>query len=338
MLVCIVLAVAMVALTLNRANSWYPTWESLTGPGAVTATRNAGAADPPAAKVTGWQTAEPDVLTADPRTNPAFGQQNWQDPAPRGQYLMVHLVGADSGSAGAVQVWLPPSYLSHPERRYPVIVAFAGVPGSLTTLADGLHIGDEITRLAGERRLRESIVVVPDVFPNDLDTECVDSVNGKVRMTTFVASDVVTWLKTNLRVADGPDGWATLGYSAGGYCAMTFAMRRPDLFSSAISLSGMFVPVFDRNQLGLRGDSSYDLPTVAAQQAPDVRLWFWCAKDDPTPYQSWQSFEARVRAPTSLTTTLIASGGHSITVWQPGVTAGLAWLGQTRSSFAWVAP
>ena len=45
--------------------------------------------------------------------------------------------------------------------------------------------------MSSQGQLRESIVVIPDVFPDNVDTECVDASDGSILMETFVTRDVV---------------------------------------------------------------------------------------------------------------------------------------------------
>ena len=247
------------------------------------------------------------------------------------------MVGPTSGMTSETLIWLPPGYLSHPERRYPVIFAFQGIPGSVDAYQQNLPVGQIIPSLVSAQRIRDAIVVVPTVFPNNLDTECVDSADGSVRMDTFVSSDLVAWAKANLRTVDRPDAWATLGFSAGGWCSSMLTLRHPETFGYSLSLSGYFQIRFNGSALRPDGDPVYDLGRIASEQAPSVKLWFWTAKDDSAPYDSVQQFAPKVRAPTVLTVALVEAGGHSWAVWTAGTQAGLQWLGENSAQFAWVA-
>lgn len=343
-IVSIALSVALLASILNASNAWYTTWGSLVGRTGQAQTQTVGgpasdqptAAEPAAAH--GWQTGQVTELQRDPRSNPAFAGQEWTPGTPSGQYLTVTIPGQASAMTQQAAVWLPPSYLSHPERRYPVIVAFAGIPGSVESwTTQGLQIGDTLTGLVGKQQIRESIVVVPDVFPGNFDTECVDSADGSTKMETFVATDVVDWIKTNLRAAEGPKAWATIGLSGGGWCSSMITMRHPETFAASINMSGYFTPSFSDAPLRPADDKTYDLVTLASTNPPPVHLWYWGAKDDAEPHASLQAFSSAVRAPTMLTSNLLETGGHSIPVWQSGSVAGLRWLGGQFAEFAWVA-
>ncbi|WP_316669518.1 alpha/beta hydrolase-fold protein [uncultured Propionibacterium sp.] len=322
----ILLSILVLALGLNATQGWYPTWASLGGAGRVVDTSTVGRQETETS-ASPWATGQPSALQADPRQNPAFGQQDWTDPD-RGRYLRVTVPGPRADPGHQALVWLPASYLSHPERFYPVVLAFAGVPGSISTYQEGgMAIGQGTETLTGQRKLRESIVVVPDVFPDNLDTECVDADDGSISTESWVATGVVPWITTNLRAVGDRQAWATLGLSAGGWCSTMLTMRHPELFGHGVSMAGYFKPVFDGKAYRPENDPEYDLAHIAEQTPPDVRLWFWAAEDDEMPCSGLADFKQHVIAPTSLTTTLLESGGHTPAVWESGLPAGLAWLG-----------
>lgn len=330
------LSILTLALVLNAVHGWYPTWTSLAGAGRVVDSSTVGGPADPAPAPAPWGSGMPDRVQADPRANPALGEQDWAEPE-QGRYLRVTIPGPQGDEGHNALVWLPAGYLSHTERYYPVVLAFAGVPGSILAYSEeGMDIGRVIEELSGQRRMREAIVVVPDVFPENLDTECVDAADGSVRTESWLTGSVVPWITTNLRAVGDRQAWATLGLSAGGWCATMLTMRHPDLFGHAVSMAGYFSPTFDGTAYRPENDPAYDLADIAARRAPEVRLWFWVAKDDQMPYESLLDFELDVRAPTSLTSTLLEAGGHTPAVWTSGLPVGLTWLGGS-TQFAWTA-
>ncbi|SYZ32499.1 alpha/beta hydrolase [Propionibacterium australiense] len=325
----ILLSILVLALGLNAAQGWYPTWASLAGAGKVVDVSTSGRVEAETSTTAPWATGQPSALQADPRQNPALGSQDWSNPG-QSRYLTVTIPGQQGETGHRALVWLPASYLSQPERFYPVILAFAGVPGSISTYQEGdMAIGQRIEELVGEHKMREAIVVVPDVFPDNLDTECVDASDGSIRTESWLTTSVVPWITANLRAIGDRQGWATLGLSAGGWCSTMLTMRHPELFGHSISMAGYFKPLFDGKAYRPEGDPEYDLARIAEQNAPAVRLWVWTAKDDERPYAELTQFEPRVKAPTSLTSTLLESGGHAPSVWETGLPVGLAWLGES---------
>ncbi len=68
---------------------------------------------------------------------------------------------------------------------------------------------------------------------------------GPSRWETFHIRQVVPWVDRNLRTVATRQGRAIAGLSQGGFGAMSYAARHPDLFASAASFSG--APDIDRD-------------------------------------------------------------------------------------------
>ncbi len=333
-----ILTVLLVGLALNRANDWYPTWSDLPGMGSgqVVVQGSPGPQEqvPPADLAVG--TATP--LQSDPARNRAL--VGYDPTAPHGQYLSVTIPGPVSGISQPALVWLPASYASHPERFYPVVLALHGAPGSPDTYRDQLQIGETLSSLTNDHAIREAIVVAPTVFDGDQDGECVDGTTGPgpLKWETYVDTDVRNWALANLRTVEHPGGWVTVGYSAGGFCAAMFPVRHPDHYAQGVVLSGYFSPEFSPGKRYLPvGDPTYDLGRIVRQDTPPVALFAYAARDDRSAMSALAAFSGAVAAPTTLTTQLQETGGHSMGVWAPGLHAGLQWLGASAAQFAWVA-
>lgn len=332
-LACTLTALLVLAMALNYRNDWYPTWGSIVRSATVSDTAQHGAVRAQAS-ADSWVRGTPSALQSDPTANPAFASHTWSQ-TPGTELITTAVDGAVSGVSAQVVVYLPPSYLAHPERYYPVVVALPGVPGNPDAYKNDMELPARITTAYDEQKIREFITVIPDVFPDNYDTECVDSVDGKTRMDTFVSTDLTYWIKSNLRAVNDPDAWATLGYSAGGWCSSMFTVRHPSIFKYSINMSGYFQPIFDGDQLREPFDPEYDLAQVIHTTRPDVAIWYWGAEDDRIPTAELERVTPSIQEPTTLVTTLLANGGHSWTIWQDGCTQALAWLGATSPYFAW---
>lgn len=331
------LSVLLIGLSLNRSNGWYTSWSDIIGVTATSGvthyTRGAKeAAVKPAPIDVGHATA----LQADPTKNAAL--TGYDPRATGGQYLTVTIPGDASGIIESALVWLPPSYQANPHRFYPVLLGFSGYPVSPESFRDELSIGTTMKTLEDDRLIRDAIVVMPRIFPGSNDGECVDGTTGPnpVKWETYVDTDVRNWVKTNLRAVPTPDAWATVGYSAGGFCAAMFPVRHPDHYQHGIVMSGYFAPEWSRGQqYRPAGDKTYDLATVVKQKRPRVSLFAYAARDDQASMGPIAAFTRAVRSPTKLTTVTQATGGHNWAVWLQGLPAGLEWLGATSPQFAW---
>ncbi|MDO5747569.1 MAG: alpha/beta hydrolase-fold protein [Actinomycetaceae bacterium] len=326
----------MVIGVLNRANDWYPTWRSFTINVSTTSvdTHSTSPLQTLSAKM--WEEYEPthaqssfhitkhlDVLKAGKKT--------------KGTYIAVTIPSNKSGyRSNKTLIWIPPSYESHPKRHYPVLLALHGYPNGPQVYKDVLDIDTKLTTLVDEHAIRESIVVMPTVFPDNIDTECVDTADGSFNVETFLTQDVISWVRTHLRTAKDPHAWASFGYSAGGWCASMLSVRHPRLFPLSVNLSGYFSPDFSQGRLLENDDTSYELGPITQRQKESIKMFFWSAKDDRKSMKSLHEFLPHVAKPTVLTHSLIEAGGHSWPVWHRGSIEGLRWLGKHSSGFSWV--
>ncbi|WP_320673010.1 alpha/beta hydrolase [Patulibacter defluvii] len=134
-----------------------------------------------------------------------------------------------------VRVLLPDGYARHPDRRYPVLYLFHGTGGSA---ADWVQAGDVEKTTAG----RDLIVVMPDAGYGDGGGWFADWMNpepdGTPKWETFHVGQLVPWIDGGLRTRARREGRAIAGLSQGGFGAMTYAARHPDMFSSVASFSG----------------------------------------------------------------------------------------------------
>ena len=340
-LVCVVLVLLLtlvgVFLKMNMDNQWYSSWGDLlsNGGGPVT-TATVGAV--PAAVTTAAKDLPHQPFTSaqtDPTGSTFFGSQ--VDAAnTSGQWVHFTLPGRESGITQDATAWLPPSYMAQPQRAYPVITAFTGFPGDVRTYTKAMDIGHHIRSAVSDGTIRESIVVIPDVYPGNNDTECVDSDHGL--WDTYVSRDVVSWIRENLRVSSDRAAWSTLGYSAGGWCSSMFTVRHPQIWSSSVNLAGYFAPMYSPGQQWKTADpAAYDLASVVRREKPDVRLWFFSGGEDTVSVNAVRRFAPAVSAPTSLETNISQSGGHRVALWEAQLDSSLAWLGRTSPAFAPVA-
>lgn len=142
-----------------------------------------------------------------------------------------------------VRILLPTAYATHPRKRYPVLYLLHGTSGGAANWAG---VGRAEATVAD----RPVIVVMPDIALNDDGGGwCTDWVNGGAYGTpkweTFHIDQLVPWVDRNLRTIPDRAGRAVAGLSQGGFCAMSYAARHPDLFTTAVSFSGAPDIAFD---------------------------------------------------------------------------------------------
>lgn len=135
--------------------------------------------------------------------------------------------------AAHVRILLPDGYAAQPRRRWPVLYLLHGTSGGAD---DWTTQGDAEATTKG----LPLIVVMPDIALHDNGGGwCTDWVGGdRPQWERFHMRELIPFIDARLRTAARREGRAIAGLSQGGFCAMSYAARHPDLFVSAASFSG----------------------------------------------------------------------------------------------------
>jgi S-formylglutathione hydrolase FrmB len=130
------------------------------------------------------------------------------------------------------RILLPDGYEQHPEKRYPVLFLLHGGFGNV---ADWTTTGDAEAITAG----KDVIVVMPEDGAGGWYTDWYNGgTGGPPRWETFHIRQLLPWVDGTYRTVADRGQRAVAGLSTGGFGAMTYATRHPDLFSYAASFSG----------------------------------------------------------------------------------------------------
>jgi S-formylglutathione hydrolase FrmB len=249
--------------------------------------------------------------------------------------------GPQSGITGSVVVQLPPGYsnLRNAQVRYPVLETFQGYPGSPYQWVNTMDLGGVMGSEVAAKHMRAALIVSPQVeIPAGADTECVNGPPGTPQLETWLTQDVPNWVANTFRVRTDRGSWATLGLSAGGWCAAMATMLHPDRYSAAVVLAGYFHPEFgpfyDPYPAGSSQASRYDLVALARKAPPPVALWVQTSRADRVSYSSSQALLRTARAPLAVTATVLQHAGHRLTVWQQLLPGALTWLGANIPGFS----
>lgn len=131
-----------------------------------------------------------------------------------------------------VRILLPPGYATEPSHRYPVLYLLHGTSGGAV---DWTAKGEAEQATAG----LPLIVVMPDIaLGGDGGGWCTNWPDGAYSWETFHVDQLLPWVDANLRTIPERGERAIAGLSQGGFCAMSYAARHPDLFATALSYSG----------------------------------------------------------------------------------------------------
>jgi S-formylglutathione hydrolase FrmB len=132
-------------------------------------------------------------------------------------------------------IWLPAAYFASSRPELPVVMLLAGVPGDPSNLIRSGAALAAAHRYAAQHDGVAPILVFPDhnggLFS---DTECVDGSRG--RAETYLTEDVPRYVEATFHLPSRP--WGIIGYSEGGTCALTLALRHPDAFRAFVDIAG----------------------------------------------------------------------------------------------------
>ncbi|MGL4832755.1 MAG: alpha/beta hydrolase, partial [Propionibacteriaceae bacterium] len=334
-LLAVVLCLISLFAVVNRANIWFGRFSDLTAMTPRSGNTPQVMAPTPTTTVSPREwTAATTQLQREPLSNPTIGAQLSDQGSDT--WAEFTLAGTASSVSSRVLVWLPPSYLSHPDQHYPVLMAFGGYPGDPVHYRDNIELDQLIRHATANHELRESIIVIPDVYPGKLDSECVDATTtGGSTWETWVSVDVVQWVQTNLRAIDDPQAWATMGFSAGGYCAALMGVRHSHQFGLVMNLSGSYAPVYTGGQQWTAPeDPRYDLAKVAAAEKPAVKIYASYGVNDVQVKGYAEAFSAATSSILQITMAPVTDAAHSPASWETAMVPALTWCGANSPYFA----
>jgi enterochelin esterase-like enzyme len=312
---CQALAVILAGLVVNDTYGFYTSWPELFGrPSLATAS---------AAKVAGSL----DRVYAR-QLRAAFRHRHgtvvsWVVPGTlsgvRPQRALVYLPAAYGDPAAAAV-------------RFPVVELLDGFPGSPESWTKALELQHILDAQIMKRQSVPFVAVMPMqnlVFPRD--TECVD-VSGGPHMDTYLSLDVHRAVIGSFRADTGRNGWALMGYSTGGYCAVNLAMRHTDLFDAAVSLSGYARPAHDGSTGELFGGDvalrNGNTPVWEARHLPprELSILVMTSRQDVVSYGDTVQLAAVARIPLHVSTVVTEHGGHNAALWKSMEPEAFNWL------------
>ncbi len=135
-----------------------------------------------------------------------------------------------------VLVYLPPSYDSSRNRRYPVVYQLHGwLPGG-EQWAGMIDFEAGTNRALGAGGTNEMIVVVPDSLTIHGGSMYSTSVTSG-DFEGFIARDLVAYVDSHYRTLAKRESRGLSGHSMGGYGTWRIAMKYPQLYSSFYAMS-----------------------------------------------------------------------------------------------------
>lgn len=139
-------------------------------------------------------------------------------------------------------LYLPPSYATAGNRRYPVLYFLHGLNETAMRWSSRGETDLMLDRMVAEGKIGEFIVVVPMSSPTSMYTNVR---NGNEPWEDAIVKELIPMIESTYRVNTTRDTRGISGISMGGYGALKIAMKNPAMFGSVSSHSAALVPDFD---------------------------------------------------------------------------------------------
>ena len=192
-------------------------------------------------------------------------------------------------------VYLPPAwYAANPPPALPALMMIGakfGHPSDLPTVG----VVKVLDKFAAEHGGNAPVVVFVDqsgTFSND--TECVNGPRGNA--ADHLTKDVVPLIVSTFGVPADPSRWGIAGWSTGGTCALTLAVKYPNLFSAFVDIEGDFGPNAGTKQQTIYrlfdGDekawAAFDPTTLMVEHGhyQGMSAWFGISGTEPPVYRA----------------------------------------------------
>ncbi len=139
-----------------------------------------------------------------------------------------------------ISIYLPPSYKTEKNRRYPVVYMLHGFTDDdarwFGLVKHWINLPEVINKTLADGKTREMIVVMPNAFTRFKGSMYSNSVTVG-DWETFIAKELVAHIDANYRTLAQRESRGLAGHSMGGYGTMRLGMKSPDVFSSIYALS-----------------------------------------------------------------------------------------------------
>jgi enterochelin esterase-like enzyme len=254
--------------------------------------------------------------------------------------LQTTLPGPQSRISRQGVVYLPPQYFQKPYagQRFPVVELIHGSPGSPGDYEGRLKISGMLRKLISTHKAKPVVLVIPDANGGlDRSTQCLNTVRGE-QDETYLARDVPDDVAGRLRVERPGSAWGIAGFSEGGFCAANLALRHPDRYGAAASLSGYFEPLatnrlprptdpFGGDRALRAANSPLKVLAAAMPPAPLPHFWVMSGNAAQSDMVQAQAFVDLVKQYQPRAPFLIIKGGqHNYGAWRQAFPTMFEWL------------
>ncbi len=193
------------------------------------------------------------------QANDAGKKGSWEKIKVHGKSLEGNLEG-DSADRD-VFVYLPPSYATSPDRRYPVVYFLHGYAAHAETYWKSLDVPAAADADIANGSAHEMILVLPDAF-TVYDGSMFSNSPTTGDWETFIAKDLIAWVDGHYHTIANRNARGLAGHSMGGYGTVRIGMKHPEAFSVLYAMSSCC----------LMNDPQRPVPGASANQPPSGAL------------------------------------------------------------------
>ncbi len=251
------------------------------------------------------------------------------------------------GKAVRYTIYLPFDYETS-SRYYPVVYLLHGFTDNDIAWIQFGEANMTADELIAKQEIPSMILVMPDAglswYVNNYD--------GKVRYEDFFFKEFIPYIEHHYRILAEKRYRAVAGLSMGGYGALVYAMKHPDMFSSCVAFSPgiytddqiinmdttewnrLFGVVFGPDLKGkarltkqfLANDPFYIVKNPDPDKIKSVRYYIDIGDDDFL-YKGSSYFHVLLRELNIPHEYRVRDGNHNWTYWRTGLPEGLKFIG-----------
>ena len=241
-------------------------------------------------------------------------------------------------------VYLPPDYETS-TRDYPVLYLLHGYTDDHTGWIQFGEVHHIATKAIREGQATPMIIIMPDA---DTGTPgYTNALSGKWNYEDFFFKELLPHVEERFRIKKNKRFRAIAGLSMGGGGSFIYALRRPDLFSSAAPLSASLGPQsleemkrydylgFDKTQYNQKDFDRYSkrnnplelVDQMALEKLNSVRWYIDCGDDDYL-YKANSLMHIKMRDKGVKHEFRIRDGGHSWSYWRSALPSVLSFISE----------
>ena len=233
-------------------------------------------------------------------------------------------------------VYLPKSYSTNPEKKYPVLYLLHGGGGSHPDWPKLANLEGVANQVIDANEACEMIIVCPEAgktFMNYFN-------NPDWRYEDYFFEEMIPYIESTYRVIGDKEHRAIAGLSMGGQGTVVYASHHPDLFCAAYAMSGylysMNLPFIDPNDPVMQkvqklvedNNCIKYLNNASANKVEQMKTlsWFIDCGDDDFTFDLNMEFIAAMREKQIPYQLRVRDGGHTWEYWHSALYIALPFI------------